>query len=253
MEEQIRTVIIDDEKSNILTLKNLLDKYFPSIKIIGTGSNVAEGVKVIDESEPDLIFLDISMPDGDGFDVLTNVTYRVFEVIFTTAHDQYALKAFDYSAIHYLLKPIEYTELRQAINRYNTVKKQGTLSARLSVLKDNLQHKFHKIIVPSTEGLNIVLLDDIIRMEASDVYTVFYLTNKRKLLASKPLNTFEKMLTDQPFSRIHAKHLVNLKYVQRYVKGKGGYVVLEDGEEIDVSVRKKIDFLNALKEYARSM
>ncbi|MFP4470758.1 MAG: LytR/AlgR family response regulator transcription factor [Bacteroidales bacterium] len=253
MDEKIRAVIVDDEKTNILMLKNLLDKYFPSVQLIGTAKNVGEGVDIINKNEPDLVFLDISMPDGDGFDLLTKVEYRSFEVIFTTAHDQYALKAFDYSAIHYLLKPIEYTELRSAINRYNQLKAKGTFSARLSVLKDNLQHKFQKIIVPSTDGLNIVLLDDIIRLEASDVYTTFYLTNGRKLLASKPLNNFEKMLTDQPFSRIHSKHLVNLKYVQRYVKGKGGSVILDDGEEIDVSVRKKNDFLNALKEYARSM
>ncbi len=253
MEEIIRAVLIDDERSNILSLKNLLDKYFPNIEIIGTGSNVAEGVKIIDEKKPDLVFLDISMPDGDGFDVLSKVKYRAFEVIFTTAHDQYALKAFDFSAIHYLLKPVEYPELRQAINRYNTVKSKETFSARLSVLKDNLHYKFQKLIVPSTEGLNIILLDDIIRLEASNVYTVFYLTNGRKLLASKPLNNFEKLLSDQPFSRIHSKHLVNLKYIVKYIKGKGGSVVLEDGEEIYVSVRKKNDFITALKKYARSL
>jgi len=253
MDDQIRTVLIDDEKSNILTLRNLLEKHFRDVDIIGTGSNVAEGVKIINKTEPDLVFLDISMPDGDGFDVLTNADHRTFEVIFTTAHDQYALKAFDYSAIHYLLKPIEFTELNKAMERYKTVRKQGTFSARLSVLKDNLHNKFHKIIIPSSDGLNIVLLDDIIRLEASDVYTIFYLTNKRTLLASKPLNNFEKMLTDQPFSRIHSKHLVNLKFVQRYVKGKGGSVILEGGEELDVSVRKRNDFLLALKDYARSM
>ncbi len=253
MEDQIRTVIIDDERTNILTLKSLLAKYFPNVEIIGTGGNVAEGVKIINKTEPDLVFLDISMPDGDGFDVLTRAENRTFEVIFTTAHDQYAVKAFDYSAIHYLLKPIEFTELNKAMERYTSIKKQGSLSARLSVLKENLQSKTHKIIVPSSDGLNIILLDDIIRLEASDVYTIFYLTNKRTLIASKPLNNYEKMLSDQPFSRIHSKHLVNLKFVQRYVKGKGGSVVLEGGEEIDVSVRKRNDFLLALKEYARGM
>jgi len=253
MDEKTRTVIVDDEKTNILTLKNLLDKHFPDIAIIGIAKNVAEGVDIINDTQPDLVFLDISMPDGDGFDLLAKVEYRSFEVIFTTAHDQYALKAFDFSAIHYLLKPIEFNELSIAINRYNQVKAKGTLSARLSVLRDNLQNNAQKIIVPSVDGLNIVLLDDVIRLEASDVYTIFYLTNKRKLMASKPLNSFEKILGDKPFSRIHAKHLVNLKYVQRYVKGKGGSIVLEDGEEIDVSVRKKNDFLLQLKEYARSV
>ena len=253
MENKTRTVIVDDEKTNILTLKNLLDKYFPDISIIGIAGNVADGVEIINQAKPDLLFLDISMPDGDGFDLLAKVGFRSFEVIFTTAHDQYALKAFDYSAIHYPLKPIDFNELSTAINRYNQLKAKGTLSARLSVLRDNLQNNVQKIIIPSADGLNIVLIDDVIRLEASDVYTIFYLTNKRKLLASKPLNSFEKILTDKPFSRIHAKHLVNLKYVQRYVKGKGGSIVLEDGEEIDVSVRKKNDFLLQLKEYARSV
>lgn len=253
MEEKTRTIIIDDERTNILTLRNLLDKNFPSINIIDTASNVALGVEAIETHRPDLIFLDISMPDGDGFDLLSRVSYRDFEVIFTTAYDQYALKAFDYSAVHYLLKPIEYNELRKAINRYNELKEKGNISARLSVLKDNLQHKYHKVIVPSNEGLNILLIDDIMRLEASDTYTMFFLANGQKLLASKPLNIFEKMLVDQDFSRIHSKHLVNLKYVQRYIKGKGGNVVLDNGDELDVSVRKKNDFILALKDYAKSI
>lgn len=253
MEEKIKTIIIDDERTNILTLKNLLIKYFPSIDIVTTAKNVAEGVSEIDLHKPDLIFLDISMPDGDGFDLLSRVAFRSFEVIFTTAYDQYALKAFDYSAIHYLLKPIEYDELRKAINRYNEVNMRGNISARLSVLKDNMSYKYKKIIVPSNEGLNIILIDDIIRLEASDTYTEFYLTGGRKLLASKTMNNFEKILVDHEFSRIHAKHLINLKFVQRYVKGKGGSVVLDGGDELDVSVRKKNDFILALKDYAKSI
>lgn len=253
MKDQIRTVLIDDERSNILTLRSLLEKNFPNIDIIGTGGNVAEGVKIINKTRPDLVFLDISMPDGDGFDVLTKAENRTFEVIFTTAHDKYAIKAFDFSAVHYLLKPIEISELNKAMEKYNALRQQGPLSARLSVLKENLNSDFHKIIIPSNEGLNIVVLDDIIRLEASDVYTLFYLTNKRTLLASKPLNNFEKMLAGQPFSRIHSKHLINLKFVERYVKGKGGSVILQGGEELDVSVRKRNDFLLALKDYARSM
>lgn len=253
MEQKTRTIIIDDERTNILTLKGLLNKYFPSIEIIDTAKNVAEGVASIDHHHPDLIFLDISMPDGDGFDLLSKVEFRLFEVIFTTAHDQYALKAFDYSAIHYLLKPIDYTELRKAINLYNEVKMKGNISARLSVLKDNMQHKYEKIIVPSNDGLNILLIENIVRLEASDTYTEFYLSDGRKLLASKSLNNFEKILSDQAFSRIHSKHLVNLQYVQRYIKGKGGSVLLDNGDEVDVSVRKKNDFITALKGYARSL
>lgn len=253
MDESTKTVIIDDERTNLLTLRNLIEKNFPSLKIAGTAADVAGGVALVDEVEPDLLFLDISMPDGDGFDLLSKVNYRKFEVIFTTAHDQYALKAFDYSAIHYLLKPIEYNELKVAITRYMDLKNNDSISARLSVLRDNLQNQQGKLIVPSTEGFNIVLIEDIIRLEASDSYTIFFLTNKRKLLASRSLNNFEKLLSDQPFIRLHSKHLVNLKYVERYVKGKGGSVILANGDEIDVSVRKKNDFINALRSYAKSL
>jgi two-component system LytT family response regulator len=253
MEQKTKTIIIDDERTNILSLKGLLDKYFPSIDIIDTAKNVAEGVASIDHHHPDLIFLDISMPDGDGFDLLSKVEFRSFETIFTTAHDKYAVKAFDYSAVHYLLKPIDYNELRKAITMYKEVKLKGSISARLSVLKDNLQHKQEKIIVPSNDGLNIILIENIVRLEASDTYTEFYLSDGRKLLASKSLNNFEKILSDQAFSRIHSKHLVNLKYVQRYIKGKGGSVLLDNGDEVDVSVRKKNDFILALKGYARSL
>jgi len=253
MDELTKTVIIEDERTNLLTLRNLLEKNFSSIQIVATAANVSDGVAIINEFKPNLVFLDISMPDGDGFDLLSRVTFRTFEVIFTTAHDKYALRAFDYSAIHYLLKPIQYDELKAAINRYNDLKIKDSISARLSVLRDNLQNRQGKLIVPSLEGFNIVLIDDIIRLEASDSYTIFFLTNNRKLLASKSLNNFEKLLTDQPFIRLHSKHLVNLKFVQRYIKGKGGSVVLENGDEIDVSVRKKNDFLLALKDFAKSL
>ena len=164
--------------------------------------------------------LDISLPDGDGFDVLENAGYRTFEVIFTTASDKFAIKAFEFSAIHYLLKPINFKELQQAVDRFEQVRGDNMLNEKVSILKGSLNKNYKKIILPSAEGLILKDLDDIIRCEADSNYTIFFFSNKEKLLISKSLNNFEKILTDIHFCRIHNKHLINLKYVERYIKCK---------------------------------
>lgn len=250
MEDIIRAVLVDDDKSSILTLKTLLGSYFTKVEIAGTAINVSDAVRLIDDVKPDLVFLDINMPDGSGFDVIDRVNYRGFQVIFITAYDIYAVRAFEISALHYLVKPITLELLESAIDRYRE-SKVDDIDKRISILRDSLRNKNEKIIIPSTDGLNIVKLSDILRLEASDVYTVFYMTNGQRFVASKPLNNYEKILEDLPFSRIHSKHLINLMFVKRYVKGKGGSVIMEDNTEVEVSVRKKSDFLEKLKEYAR--
>jgi two-component system LytT family response regulator len=250
MDEFIKTVLVDDDKTSILTLRTLLGNQFPSVKMIGEASSVAEAVPLIDKVKPDLVFLDINMPDGEGFDVIEKVAFKEFRVIFITAYDIYAVRAFEFSALHYLVKPITLDMLQSAIARYKDTK-VGDIANRLSVLRDSLKSKNEKIIIPSTDGLNIVKLGDILRLEASDVYTMFYMTSGQRFVASKPLNNYEKILEDLPFSRIHSKHLINLMYVKRYVKGKGGSVIMEDNTEVEVSVRKKADFLEKLKNFAR--
>ena len=228
----------------------MLGANFPKVEVVGTAANVTEGVTLIDEVKPNLVFLDINMPDGSGFDVIDRVMYRDFQVIFITAYDIYAVRAFEISALHYLVKPINQEVLETAIDRYKDTKVDD-IDKRLAVLRDSLKNKNEKIIIPSTDGLNIVKLSDILRLEASDVYTVFYMTNGQRFVASKPLNNYEKILEDLPFSRVHSKHLINLMFVKRYVKGKGGSVIMEDNTEVEVSVRKKADFLDKLKEFAR--
>jgi len=251
MEEKIRTVLVDDEKTSLLTLESLLTKYFPRVDIAGKAQSVAEAVDVITQVNPDLVFLDISLPDGEGFDVIERAHDKHFEVVFITAHDQYAVKAFEFSALHYLVKPVTFDGLEKAIGRFKELKRDEHLDDKINVLKESLKSKNEKIIIPSSDGLNIVRLSDIMRLEADDVYTYFFLTNGQRLMASRPLNNYEKILDDLPFSRIHAKHLINLMYVKRYVKGKGGSVIMEDNSEVEVSVRKKPDFLLKLKNYAR--
>ena len=250
MEDIIKTVLVDDDRSSILTLQTLLGASFPQIKIVGTASLVNEAIPLINETEPDLVFLDINMPDGEGFDVIEKVTYKDFQVIFITAFDKYAVRAFEFSALHYLVKPVTHEMLDSAVERYKEAKVED-IDNRLTVLRDTLRSKNEKIIIPSTDGLNIVKLSDIVRLEANDVYTIFYMTNGQRFIASKPLNNYEKILEDLPFSRVHSKNLINLMYVKRYIKGKGGSVILEDNTEVEVSVRKKSDFLDKLKNYAR--
>lgn len=246
-------VIIEDEKSNLVTLTYLLERNFPSIQLLGSASTAKGGVELINKSMPQLVFLDISLPDGTGFDVLEKAIYKNYKVIFTTAFDSFALRAFEFSALHYILKPVTYEELKNAIERYYNLKTDILIEDKLNVYKQNIQNNFQKIIIPSIDGFSMIMLDDIIRLEADDAYTVFILKTKQKLVASKPLNSFEKILTDLPFTRIHNKHLINLKFVNRYLKGKGGYVIMENGDEIEVSVRRKADFLLAMKNYARAV
>jgi two-component system LytT family response regulator len=250
MADVIKTVLVDDDKSAILMLQTLLEGNFPNIEIAGTANNVSEAIFLIDAVKPELVFLDINMPDGEGFDVIERVVFKDFRVIFVTAFDKYAFKAFEFSALHYLVKPVNLEMLKTAVDRYKDVK-ADEIDNRLKILRDSLKSKNEKIIIPSTDGLNIVKLGDIIRLEASDVYTLFYMTNGQRFVASKPLNNYEKILEDLPFSRVHSKHLINLMFVKRYVKGKGGSIILEDNSEVEVSVRKKADFLEKLKNFAR--
>lgn len=253
MSEAIKSVIIDDEEKSIEGLKKLLEKYLPHVEVAGTAANVKEGISIIDKIKPELVFLDISMPDGNGFDVLEKVNYRKFEVIFITAYDRYAVKAFEFSAIHYLLKPISYIELEKAVKRYEQMKNEEVFEEKINVLRESFDNKPQKIILPTSDGLNIIDLDRIIRCEADSNYTIFYLEDGSKEVVSKSLNNFDKLLSDIQFERVHNKHLINLKHVKKYVKGKAGYVIMNDGEHVYVSDSRRKEFVEALKNYAKSL
>ena len=247
----IKAVIVDDDQTSRLIISQLVDNINPGIRIIGSAGNVAEAVALIDSVEPDLVFLDIMLTDGEGFDVLEQVTYHGFEVIFTTSLDNQAVRAFDVHAIHYLVKPIRQKDLEKALTRFNA------LSGKASDCTDKILEARRilpsRILVPDAEAIHIVKSDQILYLEASDTYTMFYLLGGKKLLASRPLASFEKLLYDQHFSRIHSKYLVNLGYCVQYIRGKGGSVKMEGGVELEVSVRKKSDFMLDLHNYARSI
>lgn len=253
MDKKYKTLVMDDDLQIRVLLENLITKNLPQLELAGSAQSVAEGIQLIDEQKPDLVFLDIGFPDGDGFDIIDQTKFTNYEIIFISSHDQFAMKAFEYSAVHYLKKPIIPAEVFEAVERYVSTKSEDELSIKLSKIKDAMIHEEPKLIIPSSEGLHIVKINDIVRCEASDVYTYFFMKNGKKLVASKSLNNYERLLSDINFVRIHSKHLINLRYIVQYVKGKGGYVIMENGQEVEVSVRKKIDFMNRLKDYARSL
>ncbi|MDA3906271.1 MAG: LytTR family DNA-binding domain-containing protein [Bacteroidales bacterium] len=253
MPAKIKTLLLDDDQQILLILENLMTIQFPNIQVIGKAKTVKEGIQLIDTLKPDLIFLDIEFPDGDGFTILDAVSYTNFETIFISSHEQFAMKAFEYSALHYLRKPIVPAEVNDALSRFNVSSDEATITTQITKVKDALTDREPKLIIPTTEGLDLIKIKDIKRCEASDVYTIFHMVDGKKYMASKSLNNYEKLLSDMHFFRIHSKHLVNMQFIVQYIKGKGGYVVLEQGDELEVSVRKKMDFMNRLKDYARSL
>ncbi len=247
MSDKIKTILIDDEKSSLIILEKLIARCCSNIEIIGKAQSVASGIEIINEQSPDLVFLDINMPDGDGFEILEKVDKRDFEVIFTTAYDKYAIKAFEFAALHYLLKPINSEDLKDAIDRFHEVKKED-YSDKLNVFNEN--KNLDRMILPSANGLSIIDINDIIRCESSNNYTTFYLKNNEKIIVSKSINLYEKILSDSHFCRIHNQHIVNLKYIKKYVKGRGGYVVMLNDTHVDVSEGRKKDFMTKLSKYA---
>lgn len=249
----ITALLVDDESRSQATLTRLLTEYCPEIHITGTAGSVAEGVRAIDRLRPEIVFLDIALPDGDGFNLLDELPEKNFEVIFTTAHHEFATRAFELAALHYLLKPINPEELRKAVARYNRMHSREKQHQQYDIFRKGLNNQFQKIALPSLEGITFIDLRNIIRCEASESYTIFHLEDKSRIVVSKSLNKYEKLLSDSFFYRIHDKHLINLHHVKKYVRGKGGNVLLTDGFSADVSVRRKEDFLQRIAELTGSL
>jgi len=252
MEAKVQAVIVDDEENSLEALAILLQKYCPDVQVVGAAQTVESAIELIDTIKPELVFLDIALPDGQGFEVLDEVSYTGFEVIFTTAYDQYALKAFDFSALDYLLKPISAEKLQQGVERFLKIRKETKIPDRVAVLKESLDNKNERIILSSMDGFEVYKIADIVRCEANGSYTIFYIKTGQRIITSKTLNNFEKLLSDLSFVRVHSKHLVNLEFVKKYISGRGGYIVFEDGTQVDVSERKKKEFIQRMKEQARS-
>ena len=246
MNNKIKAIIIDDEADGRTVLHSLIHMYCPQITIIGQSSSGEEGLAMIQDLNPELVFLDIDMPGMNGFSLLKRIKEITFEVIFVTAHHHYALKAIKHSALDYLLKPVDKTELIEAVEKFVKIDKQK-VNERMSFLLKNESKEaseITQIILNVREGYIFTDIEDIIRCEADGNYTMVFLKNGTKQLASKTLKEFEYILNQNNFWRIHKSHLINLKHLKKYVKGDGGgNVVMIDNSEIEVSRRNKDAFL----------
>lgn len=245
----IKTIIIEDEQKSRDMMAAILQKNCPELEIVGLAENVAEGVKLIKAVNPELVFLDITMPDGSGFDLLEKVQGHRFELIFATASDQHAIRAIKYSACDYLLKPIDIEEVKQAVAKVVAKKNQVPNMENLQFLIQHLKRaddNFQKITLPTGNAYEIVNVKDIVRCEADGSYTIFYLSDKRKLMISAGLKHYEELLPENDFIRVHHHHFINMNHVVRFLKEDGGYAIMSDGSKIEISRRKKEAFMERL-------
>jgi two-component system LytT family response regulator len=245
----IRSIIIDDEPDGRDALKMSIDKYCPEIEIVDLCASADDGIASVRQHHPDLVFLDVQMPHKSGFNLLEEIGEFDFEVIFVTAHDRYAIKAIKFSALDYLLKPVDIDELQKAVQKAGErMRRSGYQNHYTSLLRNvkNPSGKIEKLAIPTFEGIVFERIDDIIFCEADGNYTKLIIKGKQPVLVSKHLKDFENMLSDSGFFRIHHTFLINLKHIKQYVKGEGGYVILEGDHSIDVSRRKKESFLQLL-------
>ncbi|MGK0388296.1 MAG: two-component system LytT family response regulator [Maribacter sp.] len=245
----MKTIIIDDIKKNREVLLELLTDYCPKVEVIGEAEDATSAYAIIKEKQPDLLLLDVEMPDGTGFDLLDKFDDVSFEVVFVTAHDRYALKAIKFCALDYILKPVDVKEFIQAIHRATEKLKERNFSANFSHLVQNMKNKNirqHKIAIPIQEGFIFIEVNDILRCEADGSYTQVMLKSGKNIYATRKIKVFEDLLSDYHFFRVHRSYLINMNYIEKYHKGEGGYVVMSDGTTVDVSRRKKDDFLERL-------
>lgn len=245
----LTAIIIDDETSSRNSLRQKLANHCQEVMIIAECENGEEGIKTIETSNPDIVFLDVEMPRMNGFTMLQQLKNKNFEVIFITAYDHYAIKAIKFSALDYLVKPVEVEDLKTAVEKVMQKRNQLAGNKRIELLLQNfLDEKtaHQRIAISSMEGLMFIATDEIVYLEANSNYTSFYLTGNRKITATKTLKDFEELLPDSIFIRIHHSYLINKNKVEKYIKGEGGQVVMKNGVTLDVARRKKEEFMKAI-------
>jgi two-component system LytT family response regulator len=241
----IKALIIDDELSARESLIKVLNLYCENITVVAVGSSVEDAIDLIYRFSPDIVFLDIEMPNGNGFTLFEKIKQPSFETIFTTAYEEFAIKAFRISALDYLTKPIDFRQLQEAIGKYRQKQKIGIREQRFELLIENMTNRpseFNKIVLPDYEGYSMINISDIIYCQADGSYTHIYLLNGKKLTTSKLLKSIEELLPNETFFRIHKSYLVNLNLIKRYIKVDGNQVVLENNVKLDVSDRNRRNF-----------
>jgi two-component system LytT family response regulator len=246
----IKSIIVDDEPYCCESLATLLERFCPEVKVADICYNGVSALKAIREDVPQLVFLDIEMPKMNGFELLEKIGEINFQIIFTTSYDQYAIKAIRYSALDYLLKPVDRDELQLAVQRVlNRMK--NPLPEQFEILLQKLQPgtPVSKIAIPTIEGLHMIQVESVISCSADSNYTILNLKNKQKIIASRTLKEIEEMLEDFSFARIHHSFLINLNEVEKYIRGEGGYVLMSDGSNVDVSRSRKEYLLKKLQPY----
>jgi two-component system LytT family response regulator len=237
----ITAIIVDDEPYSCETLTTLLDKYCPTVKVIDVCYSAETALRSIPKNAPDVVFLDVEMPGMNGFELLEELNEINFQLVFTTSYDQYAIKAIRFSALDYLLKPVDREELQKAVEKVSQ-KLKTTLPQQLEILLNKL-HKTssstQKVALPTMEGLQLIAIDSIIYCASESNYTRIYLKQKEKIIVSRTLKDIEQMLDEYSFIRVHHSYLINLPEVEKYIKGEGGYLIMSDGSTVDVSRSRK--------------
>lgn len=247
--EKLKILIVDDEKRIRTSLRNVIKLHYEKAEVIGEAENVHSAAIAIKSLKPDVVLLDIRMPDESGFDLLKQLMPLTFKVIFITAYSQYAIQAFKFSAMDYLLKPVIPEELVNALNRTEQQLQNESYQSRLNVFLENIsnftsEHK--KIVLNSHDKIHVITASDIIRCQADGNYTKFFILNGKPVLASKPLKDYDEILVDFGFFRPHHSHLVNTRFIDRLEKHDGGVLIMKDGSQVPVSSRKYSDLMIVL-------
>ena len=252
MKRKLITGIIDDEPDAVDFITSIISEYCPDLEVCGKANNVKEGIVLINEIKPELIFLDVEMPNGTGFDLLSNFPQKDFDVIFITAFNHYAIKAIKFSAIDYILKPINISEFIEAVNRVVLKRSSNPISfnENFEVLLENLRTTHPtRLVIPTSDGREYLNPKDIIRIEADRSYSWFFLNDKRKILVSRHLKEFQELLNDRDFFRPHNSHLINLDFVKKFIRHDGGYIEMTDGSQVPISRNRKDLFLAHMARY----
>ncbi len=243
-----KVLIVDDENPTRQLIKKMIDSFGLNLDVYTDGENVKTAIEAIGRIKPDLLILDIQMPDGNGFDVLKALPEKNFEVIFITAYQEFAIQAIKFSALDYILKPLERDELKTALLKAVKALNQKKNDFPFVALDNNIQpHKKKKLILKTLESMFIVDIENIVRCESDKNYTFFFFTEGKKILVSKTLKEYEMLLSGLSFFRVQQSHLINMNYVDRYDKHDGGCVIMKDGTQIPLSQAKKEEFFKMLE------
>ena len=251
--QSLKTILVDDELPGLVSMQRMLELNCPEVDIVASCNNADSALEKVKQLQPDLVLLDIAMPGKDGFDFLRELKDQRFETIFVTAHNEYMIEAFHFSAIDYLLKPVDEDLLINAVQRAKTriMEKSGhkNIDTFLYNVQQQQKPKTMRLCIPSLKGFQVVELDEILYAEASSNYTHFHFTNKQTICTAKSMFEYEELLADSGFVRIHKSYLVNLLHVKEYLRGEGGSVILSNNQEIEVSRRKREMLMSRMKEY----